>query len=151
MLKLFPLILVLGGLVMIAIFMKKSPQKAKDYLPIGIAAITCAVGVGVYYTSNTPIVFDRSHGYFCRSREKPELMMDPTKLKRYAPLDRVHALQIISEFCRGDKKSYYSYELNLVLDDGSRVHVIDHGDQRALRADAETLSKFLDKPLWDAS
>lgn len=151
MMKFLSMIFFAAGLLMIVLLMKESPDSFRDYLPVGIAAIFCAVGIGTYYSSKTPIVFDRNHGYFCRSREKPELMMDPTRLKRYAPLKRVHALQIISEYCRTKKSSYYSYELNLVLDDGSRLHVIDHGDHLALRTDAETLAKFLDKPLWDAS
>ena len=151
MTKFLSMIFFVMGLLLIVFLMKKSPDSFRDYIPIGMAAIFCAAGIGTYYSSKTPIVFDRNHGYFCRSREKPELMMDPTRLKRYAPLKRVHALQIISEYIKTKKSSYYSYELNLVLDDGSRVHVIDHGNHLALRTDAETLSKFLDKPLWDAS
>ncbi len=51
----------------------------------------------------------------------------------------------------GNKSSYYSYELNLVLDDGSRINVVDHGNLDRLRGDAQTLSRFLDKPVWDAT
>jgi hypothetical protein len=51
----------------------------------------------------------------------------------------------------GNKNSYYSYELNLVLDDGSRINVVDHGNLDRLRSDAQTLSRFLDKPVWDAT
>lgn len=41
--------------------------------------------------------------------------------------------------------------LNLVLDDGSRINVVDHGCARSLRAEAHQLATFLDKPLWDAT
>ena len=51
----------------------------------------------------------------------------------------------------GNKNSYYSYELNLVLEDGSRVNVVDQGNLKRLRSDAQTLSRFLDKPVWDAT
>jgi hypothetical protein len=44
-----------------------------------------------------------------------------------------------------------SYELNLVLKDGSRLNAIDHGNQQALRADSQTIATFINKPLWDAS
>jgi hypothetical protein len=68
-----------------------------------------------------------------------------------APLSSIHALQLLSEFVSGSKNSYYSYELNLVLDNGSRINVVDHGNLERLRADASTLSQFLDKPVWDAT
>ncbi len=62
----------------------------------------------------------------------------------------MHALQLISEYVSG-KSSYYSYELNLVLDDGSRINVVDHGNLAAIREDAGKLALFLAKPLWDAT
>ena len=68
-----------------------------------------------------------------------------------APLSSIHALQLLSEFVSGSKSSYYSYELNLVLNDGSRINVVDHGNLERLRSDASALSRFLDKPVWDAT
>jgi hypothetical protein len=56
----------------------------------------------------------------------------------------------LTEYVSGNKSSYYSYELNLVLDDGSRINVVDHGNLERLRSDAQTLSQFLGKPVWDA-
>lgn len=102
----------------------------------------------------TPPAFDLTYGYYCKSRKKPEQMMDPSQLKHYATLDQVHALQLISEYCRSsgkNKSSYYSYELNLVLKDGSRINIVDHGKLSAIKKDAHILSEFLGKPLWDAT
>ncbi len=149
--KIFAGVFVVFGLVLATLFISKQPDSKEVYIPIAMGLLFAAVGAGMFYSGCTPTVFDLGHGYFCRSRKKPELMMDKSKLKRYAELKRVHALQIIAELCKSDKKSYYSYELNLVLDDGSRVNVVDHGNQNALRTDAQTLSQFLNKPLWDAS
>ena len=67
------------------------------------------------------------------------------------PLSAIHALQLVSEHVRGNKSSYWSYELNLVLGDGSRINVVDHGNLDQLRADAQTLAGFLNKPVWDAT
>jgi len=78
-------------------------------------------------------------------------------LKHFAELEKVHALQIIAEICsnkteRGRRtKTYHSYELNLVLEDGKRINVIDLTNQDRLRKDAGTLAAFLDKPIWDAT
>ncbi|RWX50781.1 hypothetical protein VU01_12641, partial [Candidatus Electrothrix marina] len=51
----------------------------------------------------------------------------------------------------GNKSSYCSYEINLVLQDGSRINVVDHGKKNRIREDAHALAEFLGKPLWDAS
>jgi hypothetical protein len=44
-----------------------------------------------------------------------------------------------------------SYEINLVLTDGSRLNLVDHSIQSVIREDAQTLGAFLDVPVWDAS
>lgn len=148
--KLMAGIFVIVGLGIGVDFALKKPVRTRENLPVVIGIVFAAVGAGLLRSATTPTVFDLRLGYFCRSRKKPELMMDPSKLKRYAELKRVHALQVLSEHVRGKKSSYHSHELNLVLDDGTRVNVVDHGNRSALLADAETLSKFLNKPLWDA-
>jgi hypothetical protein len=158
MTKLRALVFVVMGLVLAAVFISKQTDKLADYkfkiadfIPVAMGVIFAAIGAGMFFSALFPAVFDLRHGYFCKSRLKPERMIDPSKLKRYAELKRVHALQIISEYCKTKKSYYYSYELNLVLDDGSRINVVDHGNQTALRADAQILANFLNKPLWDAS
>jgi len=35
--------------------------------------------------------------------------------------------------------------------DGSRINVVGHGNLERLRSDANRLSQFLDKPVWDAT
>lgn len=109
-------------------------------------------GVGFYTlrSAMVPRVFDLSHGYYCRDRRKPEHSFDVSAIKDHIRLEQIHALQLISEHVTTSKSSYRSYELNLVLRDGSRIHVIDHGGRQALVRDAKTLSTFLDKPLWNA-
>ena len=60
-------------------------------------------------------------------------------------------MQLVSEYCRGNKSSFYSYELNLVLANGRRINVVDHGNIESLQKDARTLAAFLDIPVWDAT
>ncbi len=57
-----------------------------------------------------------------------------------ALLSSILALQLLSEFVSGSKSTYYSYELNLILNDGSCINVVDHGNRERLRGDASTLS-----------
>ena len=90
-------------------------------------------------------------GAYWKGRKSPREVFNKSELKNFAELDDVHAIQLISEFVRGNKTSYHSYELNLVLQDGKRLNVIDHGNKNVIKENAETLSKFLDKPIWDAT
>lgn len=106
------------------------------------------------WSMSAPTVFDQQRGYYCKGRKRPEATFDRSKLKNFTELERIHALQLIAELITKSgkgKSSYLSYELNLVLIDGSRLNVIDHGDHPGIRADARKLADFLGKPLWDAT
>jgi len=124
--------------------------RADTVLPSLFGIVFAAVGGYLIYLGTAPIVFDKTKGFFWKGRMTPGEMLDSNALKHFAGLEEIHALQLISEHCRGQKSSYYSYELNLVLKDGKRINVVDHGNLKKLREDAETLSQFLDRPLWDA-
>ncbi len=117
--------------------------------PIGIGLLFTFIGGAMLYSGTAPIVFDSVSGYFWKGRKDPRQVFNIREIKHCAKLADIHALQILSEYCRGDKSSYYSYELNLVLHDGSRLNVIDHGNLPKLREDAQRLADFLNKPIWD--
>ncbi len=101
--------------------------------------VFCIVGILIYYYSSQPIVFDRKRNCFIKGRKK----------EKYVELHKIRALQVLSEYCSGNKSSFYSYELNLVLEDASRVNVVDHGNLKALRDDANMLGQFLGVQVWD--
>jgi hypothetical protein len=113
-----------------------------------------AAGAGIGWSLSAPTVFDKQRGYFCKGRKAPESVFDRSKLKNHTELERIHALQLIAELLTKKNNSSggcLSYELNLVLIDGSRLNVIDHGGQADIREDARKLAGFLGKPLWDAT
>ncbi len=119
-----------------------------------VAGVVVAVfGACLVYFGTAPIVFDKRKGYFWKGRRAPRALSAAMPLKNLAKLDDIHALQLISEYIIGtrsnENSSYYSFELNLVLKDGKRINVLDHGDLTRLRADVATLSAFLGKPIWD--
>ena len=89
-------------------------------------------------------------GFFWKGWKAPDEVFDKKTLKHYAKLEKIHALQLISGHVTGGRSSFHSYELNLVLDNGKRINVVDHSHQDKLREDAGTLSVFLEKPVWDA-
>ena len=120
-------------------------------MPLVMGAVFSAIGGLMLYFGTIPMVFDKMRGCFWKGFQPPNEMVDKTALKHYSEFSRIYALQIISELCRDKNSSYYSYELNLVLDDGQRINITDHGNLQKLREDAKTLSEFLGKPLWDAT
>ena len=64
-------------------------------------------------------------------------------------LKQLDYLQIITERCHNKNSSYDSYELNVVLKDGSRYNIMDHGSRKLFFADAKLLSQRLAIPLID--
>ena len=110
-----------------------------------------SAGGTLLYFGTAPIVFDKRNGYFWKGRKSPVNVPNIDSIKHFAELDNIHALQIISEYCSGEDSSYYSYELNIVLADATRINVVDHGKISTQRQDAQKLANFLNVPLWDAT
>ena len=119
-------------------------------LPLLIGLVFAIVGGSLLYFGTAPIVFDKQSGFFWKGRKAPRLVFKRETIKYFAELHELHSLQLVSEYCSGKKSSYYSYELNLILKNGKRINVVDHGNLEKLREDSSTLSSFLDKPVWDA-
>jgi len=119
--------------------------------PILFGSIFSLAGGLMLFFGTKPIVFEKGSGYFWKGRKNPQFRRNVNDSKDSAKLSEIHALQIIKEYVSGDKSSYYSYEINLVLNDASRINVVDHGKLQQIREDAEKLSQFLKKPVWDAT
>jgi len=155
--KCFFLLFLLSGLGVLLLQVNRirigtADPSGKDFwIPLLAGLAFAVIGAGLYWFGATPRVFDRTRGAFWRSRREPSLMEGIRRTKTSVPLDSIHALQLLAEYVSGDKSSYYSYELNLVLDDASRINVVDHGNLERLRGDARSLAQFLDIPLWDAT
>lgn len=155
--KLFAAVFLIAGATMpiaFAVFGGESGnhiQFQEMLVLILFGGIFVGVGAFLYYTFAKPVVFDKMKGFYWKGWKKPDHTTERTATKNMAPLSEIHALQIVKEYVRSDKNSYYSYELNLVLRDGTRLNVVDHGKINALREEALKLSQFLGKPLWDAA
>lgn len=119
-------------------------------IPMLISLVFIVLGAYMFYAGTIPIVFEKGRGVFWKGRKGYDEAIGSGSAGSFARLDAVHALQLIAEYISG-KNSYYSYELNLVLKDGKRIPVIDHGNLDRMREDAGTLALFLAKPLWDAT
>ena len=70
--------------------------------------------------------------------------------KETVDFSRIAALQVVVERCSGGRGGpYLSRELNLVLDDGSRVNIIDHGNLKSFEEDTLKLAEALKLEVWD--
>lgn len=101
-------------------------------------------------------VFDLSLGGYWRGSAK---LSDPRALTAqtdWVRLQDIKAIQLLREGVtstsdNGRRSSYWSYEMNLVLNDGRRINVMDHGKQASIRQDAEVIGRFLGVPVLDRS
>lgn len=83
-------------------------------------------------------VFDRASGRYSWTRRPAGSLA----------LAELRGLQITNKRVIGPESDHDSEELNLVLANGQRVNVLDHGDTQTLHADAHALATWLGKPLW---
>jgi hypothetical protein len=152
--KVFYSFIALMGVVVATMFFLQPIESGE--LPLGAfiplffgGAVIIGAGF-MFYFGSAPIVFDKGVGYFWKGRRTPQESPEPGTIKKVALLEDIHAIQLVAEYVRTGKSSYYSYEINLVLNDGRRLTVIDHGNLKRIREDAGKLSEFLGKPVWDA-
>lgn len=153
--RIFCMIFLLVGLAVFFFFGLKTIDRQEfslqieDMFPLIFGLIFAIVGGVLLYFSTKPIVFDKTYGFYWKGRKEPSHTYDQGVKKTSAPLSDIHALQIISERVSSSKSTYYSYELNLILHDGNRLNVIDHGKLSSIREDAQKLASFLGVPVWD--
>jgi len=116
-------------------------------LPMGIPVFVglVFVGIGAAHLAQdvAPVRFDKRNGRFRRGRAR-------------CSLTDIRAIQLLAErgtvAGRYTAASFLSYEINLVLADGSRTNVVDHGDDPAtVHRDASRIAEFLSVPVWDAT
>jgi hypothetical protein len=105
------------------------------------------VGNFLLYQFLKPIVFNRSTRQFYKGFSNTIIN---SELKKTS-FDEIVALQIIGEFVENEDSNYNSFELNMVLNNLNRINLIDHSKLKSLIMDAETLSKFLNVPVWHAT
>lgn len=119
-------------------------------LPMLIGVIFMLAGVFLIRWMSIPSVIDKEEKAVWKGKKSPREVFNISELKVYTEIKNIHALQLVSEYCRGAKSSYTSYELNLVLEDGRRINLVDHGNRKKLIADAQIAAEFLGVPLWNA-
>ena len=120
-------------------------------LPLLFGLLSTATGASMYYYGAAPIVFDKRIGYFFKGWKSPDHTLNNDSIKYFAEFVNIHALQIVSEPCTLLNRSYLRYELNIVLKNASRLHVVSLSKDDILNQDTKKLANFLNVPIWDAT
>lgn len=125
------------------------------YLGLGVCGFYVAsAGIRQYRWVCQPRVFDLQAKGYWRGAGPPGVGT-PEAGRHSAPLEEVHAVQILGELVRGTRatelRDFMSYEINLVLRDGRRVNVVDHGSLEHIRKDAAAIGDLIGVPVWDAT
>ena len=148
---LFAFVFMLVGMVTLGVFgilFTTKPLSFWMLIPLAIGLIFGGVGVQLLRKISTPMVFDKTRGYFWKGGEMPQnLGFSPVEEPDFARLDEIHALQLLEDSIDDETSS----QLNLVLHDGRRIHIVSQSGGQKTRMDILRLSGFLDVPLWDAT
>ncbi len=149
----FSLIFALPGTALLTFLIPTVDRSSIDIgimLGLFLGLVFVSLGWYLFFRQMRPIVFDKQEGLFWMGRKPQAELGTSESTDKFVRLELIHALQIVAEYISG-KNSFYSYELNLVLKNGNRINLIDHGRRKKLIEDAEILAEFLGIPLWDAT
>ena len=98
-----------------------------------------------------PIYFDKDSNIYNKGYRNRFLSSIPCYKTEKEDLSNIYALQFLGKFCNDEDKSYWSYELNLVFNNGDRKNIVDHSDYELLLEDATKLAEFLGVPLLNSA
>jgi len=128
---------------------------------LGLGLFMIVLGLFLFMRSTKRITFDRSLKALWKGKEDPAKMINPSGIDGYVSLKKLHAIQIIKELVESDSlhdedgfstqnDDFLSYELNLIMNDGKRINVLDHGHKQSIENQAYAISDLFDIPVWDA-
>lgn len=96
------------------------------------------------------VVFDTKRGYFWQGPRDREMIRDLSQIPGSVPLEDVYAIQLVSGMRHGNAVPGLM-ELNLVLKDGNRVHVLTASDSRKLLEHGQRLRRLLNVDVWNGA
>lgn len=88
-------------------------------------------------------VFSKKRGYYYKGYVNIKYLRH-----NKVELEDIVAIQILGEITTEQIAPFNSFEINLVLKDSERVHVIDHSHLKSIIEDVNDLSIFLNVPIW---
>lgn len=128
-----------------------------SFAALSVTTLFFLAGTALFYYATRPVTFDIQNGLFWKGWNVPvESSVKGDRGKNWCRLESIHALQLLQHYysedtshdCGNTKSGHFHYELNLVFADGHRLHVLGC-ESGGLRLHALSLSRFLQRPLWD--
>lgn len=141
---------------MISLYAAGGPDAPKLYAFLLPIVFLAACAWRYYQLFNEVNDFNLTERYYFYGLSTQRSLQDP---ENYCPFDNIIAIQLLAEYVkpgndqdsfeeRRKRKNYTSYELNLVLKNGNRMNVVDHGSLEKLKIEARIIATHLDVPLW---
>jgi len=103
------------------------------------------------------LVFDKQLGMYWLGKSQPAPVVGAVSSGRLGRISDIYALQLVSTRryvgdprmgAGSETKEFPTYELNLVLQDGTRLSTVCLDDYGSIDHDAKILAAFLQRPLW---
>ena len=119
----------------------------KTAVMVLFAVLVAAAGAFLLVRRTKHIVFDLGRGVFWKGNSDA----DAGSKEAFCRFKDIHALQLISvkNCASSGSGAYFSFELNLVLSNGKRISVINHGDRDRLSRHSTVIGQRLGKPVWN--
>lgn len=112
---------------------------------IAVGLVFFCVSIYLLFNYFSPHGFDKASNRYYRGFKSIK-----TKMSVDISLKTIVAIQLIGETVSDEDGSFKSFELNIILNNAERLNVMDHSNLRGIINDAETLSEFLNVPIWHA-
>jgi len=97
-------------------------------------------GSTMFFLSCRTVLFDRERASYTKKR-----MFKGTQV----PFSQIHAVQLLKKRSSDtDGDHLFSFELNIVQNSGSRMHVVSYRERSDALIDAEQLAQFMRVKLW---
>jgi hypothetical protein len=111
-----------------------------------LAPLACvffiAMGSFILYDVSVPIKFNRRNSTLVKGRGKR---------RKTIYFSEIHALQLIQVRVSGsDGPAYRNHQLNIIFKDGTRMNIVTYYRPDRAREDANVISQYIGRPLWDA-
>ena len=108
----------------------------------GAGSMFITLGYVLYRRVTKPLVFDR---------DKDSIYYEGDDSTSPTRISSVHAIQIIPVDNQSPYGGWHSFEINLVLKNGERINVLNHGKKEGIDHDTQILEEFLRVPVWELS
>lgn len=153
--RIFALIFMLAGILSsVVYFFVPVTGSGPKWVLLLVGLLFTAAGILIFLRSSMTIAFDGPRGLFYKGRSAKEESQEGEG-KSSLKFSDIHALQLLLRMARVQSSDNRPdrfvpvYELNLVKNDGGRMHVITYTRKEKAREDAWTISDLLHVPVWD--